>query len=347
MNKSHRIFTSSTCLLLILALLISGYGCNIFQSSSPDVYEFVFSDHNPEQVPTCLAHVQAGEWLEEYTHGRIKFTNYTGASLLGEAEALRGVEIGIADLALYVLNNQQGFKLNTVIQLPFMGWPGRVETGEIYTQLLADTPELQAEWPVHVLGIIMMPPTGIHTTKKPVESLSDLKGMNIATTGEMSQLISYLGANPVEIEITEQYSSLERGLIDGTHNHFSVLKAFNMFDVINFHTMFGEGGINMSPAMLVMNKDKYDALPADLQAIIDNEFAKKYQELFYGMEDAWYEDAVRLSNEAGNTFIYLTDEQIDEFRDAALPVHEAWINLMGPGAQSVYDKALELASSYK
>jgi len=293
----------------------------------------------------AVGHIAWSKYIEEKSGGRIKIKTYLGGALLGENEVYRGVQTGVADIGVYVLNQQQGFKLNTIMQLPFMGWPERQKAGAIYEQMLAEIPELKAEWQgVKVIGPCLMPGTGIHTVKKPVNTLADLKGMSIATTGEMSQLITYLGASPNEIPITDWTSSLQKGLIQGCHNHMPVLMIFGMMEFLHYHTMFGVSGINWSPVMLVMNQDKYNSLPADLQKLID-ESGPIYQQAFYAADQATYDQAVAQANSMKHTFINLTTDQIAPFQAAAKPIQDAWVKDNGASGSAIYNEALKLSAA--
>jgi TRAP-type C4-dicarboxylate transport system substrate-binding protein len=61
------------------------------------------------------------------------------------------------------------------------------------------------------------PTYDIITTKKPVRTVADLKGMRLRSPGaSFSRWIKAMGAIPAEISFNEEYEALRGGLIDGT-----------------------------------------------------------------------------------------------------------------------------------
>ena len=109
-------------------------------------------------------------------------TVYHGGALLSGEDAFRGTQTGICDAAYYVMDRQQGFLLNLVMALPFMGFPVQRTTGLIYGDLLDEFPEMVDEWEgrdVKLVAWMMMPGTHIHNMLKDVRTPADLAGMSI------------------------------------------------------------------------------------------------------------------------------------------------------------------------
>ncbi len=199
---------------LVIGLFVFGGTLSALEKKG-DTYVLVYSDHNPSISPPGRSAVR---WLTEVvskrTGGKVEFKVITGGGLMGEAEAFRGVQSGIADMALYVVNARDGFIANMVVTLPFMGWPSREKANEIYRKLMDKHPEIKKEWEgVVPFAYSMMPETHIHTTKraKVVKTVADLNKMKILTTGEHTTIVKAIGATPVEVPIGDWYTALERG----------------------------------------------------------------------------------------------------------------------------------------
>lgn len=108
----------------------------------------------------------------------------------------------------------------------------------------------------------------IHTKSKPVNSISDLKGMKIRTPSQyQAWMIQALGATPVPMPVTKVYNSLDRGVIDGVLIAASGIKSFKLNEVTKYHV----DGINWgySPFFAVMNKKSYSSLSKKHRDIID------------------------------------------------------------------------------
>ena len=98
-----------------------------------------------------------------------------------------------------------------------------------------------------------------------------------------------------------------------------------------------------------MNKDKYNSLPDDLKAVIDNNSGLEFS-AFAGknMADA---DApsMKLAMDRGNNIITLTPEQVAEWKAAAAGVEASWIedlNKTGLDGQAVVDQARALIAKH-
>lgn len=316
-----------------------------------DTYHMVFSSSNPPVVPIVQAALKWFEEVKAETGGKVEFKVITGGALLQEQEAFRGVQSGIADIATYILDERDGFILNGVVMLPFMNWPSREAANEIYAKLLEEFPALRAEWKgVKYFALSMMPPNHIHTKKKAVREIEDLKGLKIAITGKYAELIRALGAVPVEVPIQDWYHALERGIVDGCLNHFAVLKAFGLLEQVPYHTVFGPGGINMGVIGVIMNEKAWEQLPPEVQdAFLRTQ--RTYTRVLYEIEDTAYIDsAIQFCKEKGHTFVELTPQQIEQWRARVREaVIEEWIKTCEdkglPGRQ-VYEAALKMIAEY-
>jgi TRAP-type C4-dicarboxylate transport system substrate-binding protein len=154
------------------------------------------------------------------------------------------------------------------------------------------------------------------------------------------------GATAVQLDIGEMATSLNSGLIQGVMNHFPVLNVFGALEFLKYHTVFGEGGINMSPMYVIMNTDKLKSLPADLQKILIDS-GKIWLDKFSELDAADMAVALAYVKEKNHTTTTLTPEQIKVWYDLVKqPIHDKWIadcNAKGLPGQAVYDEALKLA----
>ena len=97
---------------------------------------------------------------------------------------------------------------------------------------------------------------GIHhiNAKKPVRTLEDLKGMRVMGIGPMvPRIIEHLGAVPVSMGMTEEYTSLERGLLDFSCKEWEGTFSFNYYQVTNHRTILKGGSVWFDLLGLMMN----------------------------------------------------------------------------------------------
>lgn len=105
-------------------------------------------------------------------------------------------------------------------------------------------------------------------TKKPINSLEDLKKMKIRCPGAYGKKLNNLGAATVTMALGEVYSSLASGLIDGVNgcnlvDHHDI-KSYEMAKY-----MYKLPVANVQMFNLICNLDAFNALPDDLKRIVE------------------------------------------------------------------------------
>jgi len=120
--------------------------------------------------------------------------------------------------------------------------------------------------PVGIQFLMMVPKeqgTMFHFfTKKPVKKVADFKGMSLAGTGIFDEIGPALGMVPVATEMAEQYSAMEKGIIEVCRGGLDSVMAFKFYEVANYIIKPGFGS---APASLFLNLKKFNSMPKDLQ----------------------------------------------------------------------------------
>lgn len=210
--------------------------------------------------------------ISELTGGRVKFNLISGEALGKAKDHYEMAVKGIADITLTVPAYTPGrFQLTSVFWLPFM-----VTTAEDTSVALWKIYEkyFQNEYgDVKVLWHYVHAPGQIFTRKKPVKDISDLKGMKIrATNPYVQKSIKVLGASPVSIPVPEVYNALDRGVVDGTAMPFEGIWVFKQHEVVDYVTICDLYTMSFA---IVMNKRKWESLPADIKKVIDENIGLK------------------------------------------------------------------------
>jgi TRAP-type C4-dicarboxylate transport system substrate-binding protein len=208
-------------------------------------------------------------WAQEVkrrTGGRVEITVFPSASLCKptlQYECARG---GIADIAWGVPGwTPNRFPMTSVIELPFMH-----RTAATGSQMLADlwARYLSREYDdIHVLAMNVHPAGHIHTSTRLIRTLEDFRGMKIRTpTAVVGDMFDMLGAIKVGMPATQIYEAMSQRTVDGFGMPFEALPPFRLHEVSRYHT---EIGMYTTAFALMMNKPKYDSLPADIRAVLD------------------------------------------------------------------------------
>jgi TRAP-type C4-dicarboxylate transport system substrate-binding protein len=120
----------------------------------------------------------------------------------------------------------------------------------------------------YLIMLPMEPGAQFHfVSKKRIEKPSDFKGLSLAGTGIFDSIGPALGMVPVAIQMAEQYTALERGLIDVGRGGINTIVAFKLYEVAKYYI---EPGFGTAPANLFMNLGKWNTIPKDLQDLFVN-----------------------------------------------------------------------------
>lgn len=130
-------------------------------------------------------------------------------------------------------------------------------------------PEYQNQYKdTHCMWTICLHSIGIGTTKKPIHTLADVKGMKITVIGKWnSERQLALGFVPTSLPPDAVVTSLQTGVLDATGSGSWQLKDLNWGPALKY---FSTIDLNEMEACMVMNKDKWNALPVDIQKIFND-----------------------------------------------------------------------------
>ncbi len=305
----------------LTALVLSYLFLLLPQAVQAQTYTFTYSNFfPPSHIQSQLAEAWCAE-VEKRTDGQVKIHYYPGETLTQAAQVYDGVVTGRSDIGMSCLLYTRGrFPLMDVINLPFGNPNGRFATAafnEIYEQFqpeeLADT---------HVLYLHAHGPGLIHTKDKPVRSMEDLKGMKIRSPGPVAQTLEALGATPVSMPMPDVYQSLQRGVVDGAVYPIESSEGWKLGEVTNYSIANYEIAYSVG-FFTVMNKDKWNSLPADIQDTItevNQEWAIKTAQAW----DAIDYEGVRFTMRQGNTMIGIGTDEARKWAQAIEPVFDKY-----------------------
>ncbi len=268
---------------------------------------------------THLQAQTAEAWAEEIesrSDGRIDITMYPGGTLTEAPQCYDGVVNGISDIGMSVFAYTRGrFPLLEGLDLP-LGYPDGLTATRIANEVVAeyDPEELKD---VHVLYLHAHGP-GILASKTEVKTIEDVAPLKIRATGLSAKIVSSLGAVPISMSQGETYDALQKGVVDATFCPIETLKGWKQGEVVDY--VVDTTAIGYTTAMfVVMNKDKWEALPDGLKRIM-TEVSEEWidvQGKAWDQADAEGEAFVR---ELGKQFITLSPEEESRFVDAIEPV---------------------------
>jgi TRAP-type C4-dicarboxylate transport system substrate-binding protein len=286
------------------------------------------------------------EKINQMTNGKVKVTFFPGGALGKTPDHYDLAEKGIADISYTLQDYTPGrFPLTSVFELPFM-ISSATQTSVAMWKVYEQFPEFQKEYEkVKLLALFCHPAGGFNTTKKPVKAIGDLKGMKFRTASpHVTEALKIFGAVPVNMPVTETYTALERGVIEGTVLPWEGNFVFKLAELLKYGTETEFYTMNM---MVVMNKRKFESLPEDVKKAIDattglvmsQEAGKVYDDTNVPMRN--------LCVKKGMQVLQLPMEEKQKLQALSRPLRDKWVEEMeakGMPGKAILDAAVKLTS---
>jgi TRAP-type C4-dicarboxylate transport system substrate-binding protein len=277
--------------------------------------------------------------IEKRTGNKVQITVFPGGTLTNAKQCYSGVVKGISDIGFSLFAYTRGrFPVMAAVDLP-MGYPdGKTASRVAHEFVKTFNPKELHD--VKVLYIHAHGPGLLHT-KKPVNKIDDLKGMKIRATGFSAKVVKALGGVPVAMPQGGTYEALQKGVVEGTFSPMEVLKGWKQAEVVKSTTECYSVGYTTT-FFVVMNLDKWNALPADVKKVFD-EVSEKYVDIHGQVWDSTDEEGRKYTESLGNKIIPLSDDESARWRKAVEPAIKDFI-ANTPNGDKYVKKIKELIS---
>jgi TRAP-type C4-dicarboxylate transport system substrate-binding protein len=211
--------------------------------------------------------------LEKDSGGRIKPEIYPASQLGSIPRQIEGTQFG----AIQCVVTPPEFFVGVDERFEVMAAPGLVSSMEHGQRLSADPQVLKlmlglgADKGLRGVALLMSTPSSI-VAKSPIRHLADLKGKKLRTFASQFQTEAFgrLGVTAVAMSLGDVLPALQQGAIDGAVAGTNIFAALHFQDAGKYITETGQPGIF---GIAEVSKKWYDALPLDLQQIVDRDAA--------------------------------------------------------------------------
>ncbi len=243
--------------------------------------------------------------VNEMAGGRLKIDFLTSGAVVAAFQVQDAVHQGVLDAAhtvpVYWYGKNKAASLfgsgpiNGTNASQTLGWIHYGGGQELYRELVQD-----------ILGLNMvgffalpMPTQPLGWFKEPIDTIEQMIGLKYRTVGLAADLFQELGVNVTQLPGGEIVPALERGVIDAFEfNNPSSDRNFGAHDVRKVY-MMGSFHQAMEFFEIMFNKTKYDALPAEHQAILKYSAEAVSSNNHWRAMDAYSRDLEWLRDEAG------------------------------------------------
>jgi TRAP-type C4-dicarboxylate transport system substrate-binding protein len=244
------------------------------------------------------------------------------------------------------------FPISEFIQLPLNGINSAQMGSKVFMDMLAEIPEVAAEWDgVKVIQLQGNCPGILSTTKQygKVESADQLKGLQFRTAGTTAGLwVSAVGMEPVTVPTSDTYEYLEKNIVNGCMNDWHNIDCFKLYEVIGYAMDYC---VATSPCFVIMNQANYDAFPQHVKDAID-----LYSGTYASDMAGWYWDTcyftTRAEMEANGVEVYEPSDELlaymtsDEIKDSVHSQYIDYLNSYGLDGQAIYDQCMDIVARY-
>jgi tripartite ATP-independent transporter DctP family solute receptor len=260
LSLSSRVGVSRIAAVLLGAVLV-------VVSGAASAREFRAADTQREDYPTVQALQFMGRVIAERTGGRDRIRVFHSRQLGEEKETIEQTRAGAIDL------NRTNVALvgnlvpaTNVLAMPFLfrsiGHLQKVLDGPIGREIL-DSFE-----PFGFVGLAFYDSgaRSIYNQVRPIHTMADIKGLRIRVqqSEQMSDMMTALGAEAVEMPYGQVLTGLSTGLIDGAENNWPSYITTDHYKFAGYYTLTEH---TMSPEVLVMSRKAWDSLSAEDRTI--------------------------------------------------------------------------------
>lgn len=329
-------------------LLMVGLAWAATQSAQAQEVTFKIAHFLPAVASTQKVVLQP--WCDEMgqlSGGRIKCQFYPSMQLGGTpAQLADQVKNGVADIVWTAPGYSPGrFPKTEVLELPGVLPLGGLASGrviwEFYGQQLKDEYKDYKVLAMHGDGGM-----NIHTASKPLAAAEDFKGVKLRSPNRtIARTLMALGATPVAMPPAQVTEAISKGVVDGASAVWEVMLPTKLDEVTKFHfeTPPDRPAMGATVLVVLMNKHKYETLPADLKAIVDKVSGLPLVER-YGK--AWDEASVlartKVKGLPGHKLTVVSGPQYDAILKQAEVVEKEW--LVDARARNINGEALVAAA---
>jgi TRAP-type transport system periplasmic protein len=198
--------------------------------------------------------------VEQMTQGKLKIVVNSDGTLANNASMIPSVASGavpMGDMLMSYLSNQN--PIYALDAMPFLA-TSYPQAEKLWQAQKPAVEKLLAQQGLMLLYAVPWPPQGLYT-KKPVQSITDLKGQRIRSyNATLAELIKLSGGIPTEISVPQIPQAFSTGMVQAMITSPATGANSQAWDYVSY---FYDVKAWIPKDMVIVNKSMFDALPKD------------------------------------------------------------------------------------
>ena len=345
--SKKQIFITLAAVFLLLAPVLSG--CEKSVSSDEKSHEQNIQSSEEEQEKTVLkiastltpgmVSITALENMAQRaaykSGGRLEIQVYPSSRLGDQTDYLQGVKNGTVEMCLISPTPLTDIDPHFVV----FGCPGFFESpSEIENFYKTDTVKelfenFRQENGIRFLGLFHEGVRDVWLTENKIEKIEDFKGIKLRVPDVPLSVKKFraLGTEPIPMPLSEIYTGLQTGVVEGIENNVEIITGYNLQDLIKYRVKTNH---SYSALILIANDNILNSLEPDLRQIlfdcVQESVEEAYENFRLGQEASY-----AMAQEAGIVTIELSTEEKEKMDEIWKQVSEEVLDGLFP--ESIYD----------
>lgn len=272
--------------------------------------------------------------LEQRSNGAFRFESYPAGQLGKDVPAT--MSSGLADLGVVITGHYAAkFPLTSVGELPEGAGNACEGSAKMWTLTrpggLLSALEFEPKG-LRVLNANMLAPYVLFTRDKKVESLADVSGLKIWSSGPAAEkAIAEIGGVGIKVASTELYDSATRGTVDGAVFPYSGLAQYDLQPILKYAV----DGVNFGSGVffLTISEQTWNRLTEDQRAMMADAALSAQHAFCQWVEDGDKDLRAETAAREGYTVTALEGAAKDEFVGRLRQNAENWARAMDGAGQ--------------
>jgi len=341
--------TLTTVMLLVLFYgFVGAQSSEVIEYSGKPMTITIATHSNNQDIKTVSA-FKMKEELETRSNGKITVEVYPSSQLLNQSEMVEGIPNGSADIGITGLGQWSGVVPEVVI----LGSMGVFDTEEHYWRAcegegglfdyLAELFDQNAD--TQVMTFLYCGSSDCLLSKnKQIKMPEDMQGLKFrAPNIAMGSAVEALGATPISMPLSDVYSALQTGMVEGTWANITTVIDFSLTELAPYLTRLP---LAYSDAYgIVIGNMTWNSWPEELQIMVKDISKDLYKYAFEYIRETVEDKWQKCDEDPNLNVYYVADEDVPAFAKLIGPRHLEIIK--DAVSEESYKHMLELVDQFQ